>query len=75
MDFYKDFERATGDHLTTREKQELVLIEGKSHGRLFPYRNSINIGTGEDSLSSDEKIKVKKFKFHSNNKKIRNMEI
>ncbi len=75
MDFYKDFERATGDHLTTREKQELVLIEGKSHDRLFPYRNSINKGTGEYSPSSDDKIKVKKFKFHSNKKKIQNTEI
>lgn len=58
MDFYKDFERATGDHLTTREKRDLEHIKGKSHEHLFPYKNSMNKGTGEYSPSTDDKIKV-----------------
>jgi hypothetical protein len=60
MDFYKDFERATGDHLTLREQQDLEFIKGKSQEHLFPYKNSINKGTGEYSPSTSDKIKVKK---------------
>lgn len=59
MDFYKDYERSTGDHLTMREKQELERIQGKSHIHLLPYKNTFNKGTGEYSSSTDDKIKVK----------------
>lgn len=59
MDFYKDFERATGDYLTVREEQDLKQIQGKSHLHLLPYKNTMNKGTGEYSASIDDKIKVK----------------
>jgi len=58
MDFYKDFERSTGDYLTLREKEDLEKISGKSHAHLFPYKNSMNKGTGEYSPSIDDKLKV-----------------
>ena len=58
MDFFKDFERATGDHLTMREKRDLTLIKGKSHEHMYPYKNSMNKGTGEYSPTTDDKIKV-----------------
>jgi len=58
MDFYKDFERATGDYLTVREQQDLSEIKGKSQLHLLPYKNTMNKGTGEYSASIDDKIKV-----------------
>ena len=59
MDFYKDYERATGDYMTLREKQDLKSIQGKSQEHLFPYKNTMNKGTGEYSPSVNDKIKVK----------------
>lgn len=61
MDFYKDYERATGEYLTIREKQELEYINGKSHQHLYPYKNTFNKGTGEYSSTTDDKIKVQNF--------------
>lgn len=58
MDFYKEFERQTGDHLTHRQKQELERIKGKSQEHMLPYKNTFNKGTGEYSASIDDKIKV-----------------
>lgn len=58
MDFYKEFERQTGDHSTHRQKQELERIKGKSHEHMLPYKNTFNKGTGEYSASIDDKIKV-----------------
>jgi len=58
MDFYKDFERSTGDYLTIRELQNEESIKGKSHEHKFPYKNCFNKGTGEYSSTTDDKIKV-----------------
>ncbi len=59
MDFYKDFERATGKYLTVREEQDLKQINGKSQSHMLPYKNTMKKGTGEYSASVDDKIKVK----------------